>query len=139
MNKADKPLKARVIEVVLTVATVIVIFITIAFAAAAADSFRYYKRSPYGESTYKYALENGEYAKISVYVKEAENYEQVPREVQRYFGIGRYFYAGSMAELAYTLNDADMIEYWTGQREQLRDKCGDLSGYTVQIDEALKR
>ena len=63
----------------------------------------------------------------------------VPADVKRYFGIGRYFYAASMDELARSMDDDRMIAYWSSERDRLRDTCGDLSEYTVLIDGVLAR
>ena len=139
MNKADKPLSSRIIEIVLTVVTIIVIFITAAIAADLVDSYKYQARSTYSESTYSYALETGEYARIANYVSEAEQKESPPRNIVRYFGLGRYFYARSMTEMTAYMNDPALARYWEQKCTDAETACGDLSEYVVLIDKQLKR
>ena len=139
MNKADKPLTARIIEIVLTIVTVIVIFITVAIAADLVDSYKYQARSPYGESTYAYALEEGNYARISNYVSEVEHKEGLPRDIVRYFGMGRYFYAKVMTELMEYMDDPALTDYWGQKRSLAEDECGDFSEHIILIDKQLER
>lgn len=139
MNKADKPLPSRILEIVLTIVTVIVIFITAAIVADLVDSYKYQARSPYGESTYAYALEEGNFARLSGYVSEVEHKEGLPNNIVRYFGIGRYFYARTMTEIMTYMDDPAVADYWEQKRTQAEGECGDLSEYVALIDKQLER
>ena len=139
MNKADKPLSSRIIEIVLTVVTIIVIFITVVITADLVDSYKYQAISSYGESTYSYALEEGSYARIANYVSEAEQKENPPKSIVRYFGLGRYFYARSMTEMAAYMSDPALTGYWEQKCTEAEGDCGDLSEYVVLIDKQLER
>ena len=139
MNKADKPLPSRIIEIVLTIVTIIVIFITAMIAADLVDSYKYQAKSPYGESTYEYALEEGNYARISNYVSEVEHKEGLPHNIVRYFGMGRYFYAKMMTEIMPYMDDPAVADYWEQKRTQAEGECGDLSEYVILIDKQLER
>ncbi len=139
MNKADKPLSSRIIEIVLTVITIIVIFITVAITADLVDSYKYQAVSAYGESTYSYALEEGSYARIANYVSEAEQKENPPGSIVRYFGLGRYFYARTMTDMTAYMGDPALTDYWEQKCTEAEGACGDLSEYVVLIDEQLQR
>lgn len=138
-NNASKPLTARVIEAVLTVLTVIMILITVFLVFDFADSYRFYTVSSYNESSYRYALEEGEYARLTYFVKETEPYEHPSADIRRYFGIGQYFYASTMRDIADIMGDEEFKSYWQAQKESAAQNCGALSEYTVLIDEQLNR
>ncbi len=139
MNKADKPLTARIIEIVLTVVTIIVIFITAAITADLVDSYKYQAMSPYGESTYAYALEEGNYARLANYVSEIEHKENLPHNIVRYSGLGRYFYACTMTEITAGMDEPALKAYWEQKRSQAEGECGDLSEYVDLIDKQMER
>ncbi len=139
MNKADKPLGARVIELILSVATVVVIFITIILFVELSSEISYHQKSAYGEATYEYSLSDDDYARISNFTKGAEFYSIQPKGVEKYFGIGRYYYAKAMTEISEVMEDDGMVSYWEEKRKAAESECGELSEYVSRIDRQLDR
>ena len=139
MNKADKPLGARIIEIILSVATRVVIFITIILFGELASEVGRNEQSVYGDATYEYALSNGEYARISNLTKDAEFYSIHPKGVEKYFGIGQYYYAKAMTEIMETMDDEKLASYWEEKRKAAESGCGEMSEYVSLIDRQLER
>ncbi len=139
MNKADKPLAARIIEIILSVATVVVIFITIALFVELSSEIARHEKSFYSDATYEYALSEGEYARISNLTKEAEFYSVHPRGADKYFGIGQYYYAKAMVEIAGAMEDEEMSSYWEEKRKAAKSMCGELSEHVAAVDRQLER
>ena len=139
MNKADKPLGARIIEIILSVATIVVIFITIILFGELASEVGRNEKSVYGDATYEYALSNGEYARISNLTKDAEFYSMHPKGAEKYFGIGQYYYAKAMTEIMETMEDEKLASYWEEKRQEAESSCGEMSEYVSLIDRQLER
>ena len=139
-NKTNKPLGAKVIETVLTVITVILIFSTLALVFQFIDEYKRLEVSPYSESSYKYCVEDGEYARLTEYVKTSEHLGNPPASTRKYFGLGRYFYDSTMVTLADVMGDAELKSYWE-DRQGMEKATVDstMTEYLLIIDQKLNR
>ncbi|SCY27265.1 hypothetical protein SAMN02910292_01278 [Lachnospiraceae bacterium XBB2008] len=139
-NKTNKPLGSKVIEMILTIATVILIFSTIAFIFQFIDEYKRYEVSQYSESSFKYAVEEGEYARLAEYVKLSEPLGNPPASTRRFFSLGRYFYDQTMVSLAETMGDEELKSYWEDQRDKARAVTdSSMLEYILIMDQKLSR
>ena len=139
-NKTNKPLGSKVIEMILTIATVILIFSTIAFIFQFIDEYKRYEVSQYSESSYKYAVEEGEYARLAEYVKLSEPLGNPPSSTRRFFSLGRYFYDQTMVSLAETMGDEELKSYWEDQRDKAKAVTdSSMLEYILIMDQKLSR
>ncbi|MBO4898741.1 MAG: hypothetical protein J5509_00465 [Lachnospiraceae bacterium] len=140
MNKTNKPLGAKVIEIILTIGTIILIFSTVAFICEFMGDYKRYEISPYSESSFRYAAEEGEYARLTEYVKTSEPLGNPPSSTRKYFGLGRYFYDSTMATLADALGDEELKSYWEDLKgEEKANIDSTMSEYLLIIDSKLNR
>lgn len=140
MNKTQKPLYAKVIEIVLTIGTIIALFLGLFFLAEFRSDYKYHNVSPYGEATFEYALKDGEYARLAGYVKETEVKGPPPTSIIKYFGVGRYFYDSSMVNLAEVMGDEKLKSYWEEQKASAKAQCtGSMEENVILIDQQLSR
>ena len=139
-NKTNKPLGSKVIEMILTIATVILIFSTIAFIFQFIDEYKRYEVSQYSESSFKYAVEEGEYARLAEYVKLSEPLGNPPASTRRFFSLGRYFYDQTMVSLAETMGDEELKSYWEDKRDKARAVTdSSMLEYILIMDQKLSR
>ena len=139
-NKTNKPLGAKVIEIVLTIGTVVLIFATIGFICEFISDYKRYEISPHSESSFRYTVEDGEYARLTEYVKTSEPLGNPPSSTRKYFGLGRYFYDSTMAELADIMQDEELKSYWEDMKAT--DRAGvdsTMTEYVLIIDQKLDR
>ena len=139
-NKTNKPLGSKVIEMILTIATVILIFSTIAFIFQFIDEYKRYEVSQYSDASFKYAVEEGEYARLAEYVKLSEPLGNPPASTRRFFSLGRYFYDQTMVSLAETMGDEERKSYWEDQRDKARAVTdSSMLEYILIMDQKLSR
>ena len=139
-NKTGKPLTAKVIETILTVVTVILIFFTVFLVFQFIDEYRRCAVSPYSESSLKYAAEDGQYARLTEYVKIAEPMGTPPASTRKYFGVGRYFYDSTMVALTGLIGDEELKAYWE-DRKNMENATIDstMTEHLLLIDRQLDR
>ena len=135
MNTSTKPIKTKVIEVILTIATVITIFITIGLVIATVEEYRDRTKSPYSESSFEYALAEHEYGRLMDYAMQAEVYENPAASVKKYFGISDYFYASTMENLARTMSDPGLEDYWRSRKNEATGAAAAFPEDVIIIDQ----
>ncbi len=135
MNTTGKPVKSKVIEVILTIVTVITIFITIGLVIATVEEYRDRTKSPYSESSFEYALEEHEYGRLMDYAIQAEVYENPSASAKKYFGISDYFYASTMENLARTMSDPGLEDYWRSRKNEVAGAAAAFPEDVIIIDQ----
>ncbi|MCR5509856.1 MAG: hypothetical protein K6F54_02725 [Lachnospiraceae bacterium] len=139
-DKTGKPLAIKAIETILTVVTVILIFFTVFLVFQFIDEYKRVAVSPYGESSFKYAVEDGKYARLTEYVKIAEPMGNPPASTRKYFGVGRYFYDSTMVALTGLIGDEELKAYWEDRKNMENATIDSTMTEHVQlIDRQLDR